>query len=225
MSERRTTLRISRSHFPVTALGPGVRLGVWVQGCPLACRGCMARDTWAADGGLAVDVEELAGLWRDAVARGADGLTVSGGEPLAQPRPLRAFLEAVRRVSAESGAEHDILLYTGYEPAELDAEQRRTASLADVVITGRYVAARPTDLIWRGSVNQVMRLHTDLGRARYTPYLDACPEHPALQLRVDADRLWLVGVPRRGTLARLDRMLRQRGIDARRASWRPGAGR
>lgn len=223
--EWRTSLQVSRSHFPVTALGPGVRLGVWVQGCPLACRGCMARDTWDAGGGLAVDVEELAELWRGAVARGADGLTVSGGEPLAQPGPLRAFLEAARRVSAESGAEHDILLYTGYEPTEFDEEQRRTASLADMVITGRFVAARPTELIWRGSANQVMRPQTDLGRARYAPYLDARPEHPELQLRVDADRLWLVGVPRRGTLVQLDRLLRLRGIDARRASWRPAAGR
>jgi anaerobic ribonucleoside-triphosphate reductase activating protein len=224
MSEGRT-LRVSRTHFPVTALGPGVRLGIWVQGCPLACRGCMARDTWSSHGGVAADVEELTELWRDAVARGADGLTVSGGEPLRQPRPLRALLEAVRRVSAESAAEHDILLYTGYEPAELDEEQRRTAALADVVITGRYLASRPTDLIWRGSANQAMLLQTELGRLRYLPYRHARPEQPELQLRVDGERLWLVGVPRRGSLVQLDRMLRQRGIDARRASWRPAAGR
>jgi len=30
---------------PVTTLAPGPRLVVWTQGCPLACRGCMSRDT------------------------------------------------------------------------------------------------------------------------------------------------------------------------------------
>jgi anaerobic ribonucleoside-triphosphate reductase activating protein len=29
----------------VTTLAPGPRLVVWTQGCPLACRGCMSRDT------------------------------------------------------------------------------------------------------------------------------------------------------------------------------------
>jgi anaerobic ribonucleoside-triphosphate reductase activating protein len=221
----RASLRVSRTHFPVTALGPGVRLGVWVQGCPLACRGCMARDTWNAGGGLAVDVDELAEIWRGAVAHGATGLTVSGGEPLAQPVATLAFLEAARRVSAESGEEHDILLYTGYEPDELDDDQRRAAAAADALVTGRYVASRPTDLVWRGSANQVMHLQTDLGRLRYAPHVDSRPENPALQLKVDAGVLWLVGVPRRGTLARLDRMLRLRGLDTRRASWRPAGDR
>ena len=84
---KREVLRISRSHFPVTALGPGTRLGVWVQGCPLACKGCMAQDTWAPQAGVEVDVEALAERWREAITLGATGLTVSGGEPLAQPGP------------------------------------------------------------------------------------------------------------------------------------------
>jgi len=78
------TIRIDRVHHPVTALGPGRRLGIWVQGCPLACSGCMSRHTWDPAGGRLVDLDEIVELWRTVLADGADGVTVSGGEPLAQ---------------------------------------------------------------------------------------------------------------------------------------------
>jgi anaerobic ribonucleoside-triphosphate reductase activating protein len=213
-------LRISTVHFPVTALGPGTRLGVWVQGCSLGCPGCMSRDTWDPEGGAFEDVDALAERWRKAVACGAVGLTVSGGEPLSQARPLRAFLEAVRRVSAESGGEHDILLYTGFEPDELDAAQRGTAALADALVTGRFVAGEPTALIWRGSANQQLRAQTELGRRRYLEFVHAQPAVNPLQLLVNEHGLRVIGVPQRGTLARLDRMLRARGLRVDQASWR-----
>ncbi|HEX4701639.1 MAG TPA: 4Fe-4S single cluster domain-containing protein [Pseudonocardiaceae bacterium] len=215
------SLRVSRSHFPVTALGPGVRLGVWVQGCPLGCKGCMALDTWSRDGGVDVPVGTLVDRWRDAVDRGATGLTISGGEPLAQPGPLLAFLDAARRIGADVGAEHDILLFTGFQPAELDEEQRRTADRADVLIAGRFDAAAPTRLIWRGSANQAMILQTELGRRRYAAHVDAEPANPPLQVRVDGTGAWLVGVPRPGTLARLDREFRARNLAVDQVSWRP----
>jgi anaerobic ribonucleoside-triphosphate reductase activating protein len=215
-------LRISNVHFPVTALGPGVRLGVWVQGCPLGCLGCMSRDTWDREGGVSEAVDELTERWRTAVAHGAEGLTVSGGEPLSQPRPLRAFLEAVRQVSADSGREHDILLYTGFEPEEFDAEQRAAAAQADVLVTGRFVAGEPTALIWRGSANQRLRTQTELGRRRYHAFVHARPAVPPLQLLVNGDGLRIIGVPRRGTVARLDRMLRARGLRVEQAGrYRP----
>ena len=38
---------LNRVHFPVTALGPGRRVGIWLQGCSIRCPGCMSLDTWA----------------------------------------------------------------------------------------------------------------------------------------------------------------------------------
>ncbi|GIE35201.1 radical activating enzyme [Actinoplanes italicus] len=214
-------LRVSRSHFPVTALGPGTRLGIWLQGCPLACPGCMSLDTWDPAGGHAVPVDELAARWRDAARRGATGLTVSGGEPLTQPEPLVALLDAVHRSRGETPIEPDILMFTGYSPEELDDRQREAASYADVLITGRYEAARPTRLAWRGSANQRMVVQSDLGRRRYAPYLDLEPERPALQVMADGDGVWIVGVPLRGTLPRLERELRHHGLDPEAVTWRP----
>lgn len=215
-------LRVSRVHFPVTALGPGTRLGVWVQGCPLACAGCMSRDTWDPDGGTDREVGQLAATWQDAVAAGADGITISGGEPLAQAAALTALLSRIVEVRAMTGSEHDVLLFTGFEPEELDDEQLGAFHMADAVVTGRFRASAPTDLIWRGSANQRMRLNTDLGRRRYAPFVDEEPERAPLQLLAEQDGIRLIGVPRRGTLQTLERTLRGDGFRPEAVTWRGG---
>lgn len=56
------TVRVARIMAPITVLGPGSRVGLWVQGCALACPGCASRDTWDPGGGHAVDVSRLLGL-------------------------------------------------------------------------------------------------------------------------------------------------------------------
>ena len=216
-------LRVSRVHFPVTALGPGDRLGVWLQGCPLACPGCMSLDTWDPSGGTELEVEQVVGMWRDAVAAGADGVTISGGEPLAQAPALTELLRRIdetRRASGARGRDHDLLLFTGFELDELEPAQLGATRLADVVITGRYRAAEPTDLIWRGSANQRMHLNTDLGRRRYAEFVDLAPQRPPIQVRPEHDGFWLIGVPRRGTLPQLERALRDDGLALDTVTWR-----
>ena len=213
--------RVSRVHYPVTALGPGRRLGIWFQGCPLACRGCIARDTWDPAGGRDIPVAELIGAWRAAVADGADGLTISGGEPLEQREALAALLIAADEVRGPAGREIDILLYTGYETGELDPAASATLDLADAVVTGRYRAAEPTRLIWRGSANQRLLPRTALGRRRYGPYLHHVRERAPMQVRVDERDVWFIGVPHRGDMPRLERALRAQGVTWKGASWRP----
>ncbi|MEW2569310.1 4Fe-4S cluster-binding domain-containing protein [Streptomyces sp. NPDC047070] len=91
-------VRVADGYFPVETLGPGRRLGVWFQGCELACPGCMSRHTWDAAGGRTATVGELLELWGTALDLGAAGLTVSGGEPLAQPAALAALLLGADRL-------------------------------------------------------------------------------------------------------------------------------
>lgn len=208
-------LRVSRAHFPVTSLGPGTRLALWLQGCPLACHGCMSRDTWDPADGTDISEADLLRLWRDALAAGATGLTISGGEPLAQAEPLTEFLRAARTGTA------DILLYTGYELPELDEKGRAAVAAADAVITGRYEAGQPTRLIWRGSANQRLVTNTALGESRYAEYLDLAPDRAPVQIGVDGERLWVIGVPAPGALPRMERALRTQGIRFEEAAWRP----
>ncbi|GLF96577.1 4Fe-4S single cluster domain-containing protein [Streptomyces yaizuensis] len=224
----RPELRVSGTHFPVRTLGPGSRLGVWLQGCALACPGCMSRHTWDPRGGSPRTVDSLLELWRSALEAGADGLTVSGGEPLDQPDGLAALLAGAARLrdAAGGGPVADLLLYTGYEDGEIAGEPARTAAVrsADALITGRYRAGEPTALVWRGSANQRLRPLTALGRARYAEHLGRTdPTGSRLQVETaeGEDDVRLYGVPRRGELAALERRLRGVGIRVLAAGWRP----
>ncbi|MCX4846845.1 4Fe-4S single cluster domain-containing protein [Streptomyces sp. NBC_00893] len=232
-------IRVSGTHFPLETLGPGRRLGIWLQGCPLACPGCMSRHTWDAEAGESVDVETLLELWRSALGRGAAGMTVSGGEPLAQPAALAELLRGAARLrtawprpgTADDGLPADLLVYTGYEESELDTVRRAALASADAVVTGRFRVAEPTGLVWRGSANQRLTPRTGLGRVRYAPHLDREADGPAVQIVVESAReadgpagppaVRLLGVPRRGELLYFERWLRERGLRLRERSWRP----
>ncbi|MEU6506151.1 4Fe-4S single cluster domain-containing protein [Streptomyces sp. NPDC046942] len=222
-------LRIDGTHYPLETLGPGKRLGIWFQGCSLACPGCMSRHTWDPAAGTAGTVAELLALWRRALADGADGLTVSGGEPLQQAAALATLLAGAAHLRDEArrggSGPADVLVYTGYEPGELPPERYRALAGADAVITGRFRIAEPTRLAWRGSANQRIVPLTPLGALRYAPHLAREPAGPRLQAAPGEDgRLRVYGVPLRGELAALERRLRQDGVALAEPSWRPGAG-
>ena len=80
--------------------GPGIRLVVFLQGCPLRCVFCHNPDTWATEGGTETPVAEIV---RRAIRMrpywgNGGGVTFSGGEPLLQ---ARALVEAIRALRAE----------------------------------------------------------------------------------------------------------------------------
>ncbi|MFF9902988.1 4Fe-4S cluster-binding domain-containing protein [Streptomyces olivaceus] len=224
-------VRISGTHFPLETLGPGQRLGIWFQGCALACPGCMSRHTWAPEGGTTEEVSGLLRMWEEALGRGAEGLTVSGGEPLDQPEALAGLLAGAARARdrADGGADGgeggaDLLVYTGYEPDELTAARHRALRGADAVITGRFRVARPTRLVWRGSANQRLRPLTARGERRYAPHL--ARESAGGRLQVVAQPgppagVRVHGVPLRGELRAVEQGLREAGVTLRSPSWRP----
>lgn len=68
-----------------TVDGPGVRFVVFMQGCPLRCKYCHNPDTWDFAGGeeySASSVHQQILKYINYIKNG--GVTVSGGEPLAQ---------------------------------------------------------------------------------------------------------------------------------------------
>ena len=68
-----------------TVDGPGIRLVVFTQGCPLRCRYCHNPDTWKTTGGKMVTSEEiLAQYAHNEPFYKNGGITVTGGEPLLQ---------------------------------------------------------------------------------------------------------------------------------------------
>ncbi|GKQ35681.1 radical SAM protein [Streptomyces sp. A012304] len=229
-AEAARPVRIADGYFPVETLGPGRRLALWFQGCALACPGCMSRHTWDPAGGRAATVGELLQLWEAALGHGAEGLTVSGGEPLAQPAALAALLrgaDRLRRRHARVGRPlADLLVYTGHEPEEVPEvvpdEVWAALAGADAVVTGRFRAGEPTDLVWRGSANQRLVPRTPLGVSRYAEHLSRTyPPGPRVSVRAQGTHARVYGVPGRGELRRLETGLAADGIRLREASWRP----
>lgn len=78
--------------------GPGVRFNVFLAGCPLRCRYCHNPDTWSAKGHARKTVSEVTREIAKYASflKYAGGLTVSGGEPLTQPRFVHALLSEVK---------------------------------------------------------------------------------------------------------------------------------
>lgn len=213
-------LRLNKAHYPVTALGPGQRLGIWFQGCSLRCPGCLSRDTWAARDGYEIFPDKLLS-WCESLAGGTpDGVTISGGEPFEQPQALEYLLRRFSEWRAISGKSFDVLCYSGLPFRKLSREFPNILRLLDVLIPEPYVETLPDGPIWRGSKNQLLIPLSDLGRSRYLAHMDAHPAEPPFQIEVDNHNVWLIGVPRRGDLERMTLQLLERGVRLEKASWR-----
>ncbi|GLY32720.1 pyruvate formate-lyase-activating protein [Kineosporia sp. NBRC 101731] len=81
--------------------GPGTRFVMFTAGCPLRCQYCENPDTWTPRGGQMTKVDEVLERvrgYRTALIAGKGGVTVSGGEPLAQPRFVANFLRGAREM-------------------------------------------------------------------------------------------------------------------------------
>ena len=81
----------------VTAVdGPGTRMTLFLDGCPLRCQYCHNPDTWRMRDGAITGIDELMDRvrhYRSIFDATGGGLTVSGGEPLMQPAFVRRIFE------------------------------------------------------------------------------------------------------------------------------------
>lgn len=80
--------------------GPGIRTTVFLSGCPLRCAWCHNPESFSPTSGRLLTAEEVMGevlADRDYYEVSGGGLTLSGGEPLGQPRFARALLDLAKR--------------------------------------------------------------------------------------------------------------------------------
>jgi anaerobic ribonucleoside-triphosphate reductase activating protein len=203
-----TPLSLSRLHFPVTTLGPGRRVGIWLQGCSIRCPGCISADTWHATLGRTTVEAVIEALlpWLSE----AEGITVSGGEPFDQPEALKVLLRKLRRLTPA-----DILVYSGHPFEAITGWLRENPGLIDALISEPYDEHAEQTLALRGSDNQRIHFLTELGSARFASF-----ERPALSddrrfdVMFDADgTVWLAGIPARDDIRRLREAMRALGHD------------
>ena len=153
--------------------GPGLRAVVYFQGCTLGCRSCWNAESHPFNGeewsiAQATDLVLCAHE-----ARGIEGVTFSGGEPMQQAHDLLSLVEAVHeRLPAVSFG-----MYSGYSAQELTSgcywcrgELTQVARQAfwrcirghlDFAVLGRYVTGRPSALALRTSTNQTLEIFSD----------------------------------------------------------------
>ena len=215
-------IAINKAHFPVTVLGPGRRIGIWLQGCRIRCKGCVSQDTWETDPGREMTVARLLRWCRETSGGSLDGITISGGEPFDQPAALAALLDALRHWREAAGLAIDILCYSGYPLATLEKRHPRLLARLDALIPEPYVDALPLTHLWRGSQNQSLVPLSPLGAERYAAYLDAPAEvfGKRIQVQLDGERVWSIGIPARGDMAALETLAAARGLRLDDVSWR-----
>lgn len=181
-----TLIRLHRVYYPVTALGPGKRLGIWVQGCTRGCPGCLSPEMQPREG-IQVAVDTVVKNIPEDIR--PDGLTISGGEPFDQPEAVAEMMRwFIQRYST------DVLVYTGYTLAELRA--RRDPATDEILsnvaalVDGPYQRQKNFGRGWMGSENQ--QLYVYRFPERYRNFSTA---QRTLQAVQEAQRLLFIGIP------------------------------
>ena len=204
-----TRLSLSRIHFPISALGPGKRIGIWFQGCSLQCPGCISTDTWAPsrENTTVAEVLRVCASFGEIV----NGVTITGGEPTEQPVALAALLQGRSEILPTNA---DVLLYSGRTFSELTPLLSDLAGLVDALISEPYVESEEQTRPLMGSDNQQLHLLTFLGEVRFREYLRPRDgrDHFLDFMADDEGRIWMAGIPRRGDLERLRGLLAEEGV-------------
>ncbi len=133
--------------------GPGFRIVIFFQGCAHHCYGCHNPETWDFEGGKEVSFDSIKKIIDDNPY--ADGITLSGGDPLYQ---IDASTEIAEYAKSKG---LDVILYTGFlfeEVLEMTKANERLKDLlnnVDTLIDGPFILEqRHLSLKFRGSSNQ-----------------------------------------------------------------------
>jgi anaerobic ribonucleoside-triphosphate reductase activating protein len=175
---------------PVTAAeGPGRRFALWFQGCPLRCPGCCNPEFLPFEGGESKSLAEV--LAELDAAKGIEGITLLGGEPLAHAAGAAALALAAQ----DRGL--SVMVFTGYmleDAGRMGPEVESLLAHTDILVDGPYLRDVPdTSRRWIGSTNQRIHFLTNRYRAD-----DACwNERNTLEIRVRGNEVSVNGFPAR----------------------------
>lgn len=123
-----------------TVDGPGVRLVVFFQGCPMRCLYCHNPDTWKISGGLEMSVDEILALYdKNSSFYKKGGITATGGEPLLQIDFVTQLFEAAQARGIHTCLDTSGITFTPKHPERLRRFDRLTASTNLVMLDIKHI--------------------------------------------------------------------------------------
>ena len=193
--------RLNKIQYPLYNLGKGKRIGIWVQGCTLACEGCINEMIWTKKKGENISVYELY-QFVDSICEEYDGITISGGEPFQQYEQLITFVYLIKTRTKLS-----VHCFTGYEMKELELmyPDKLFMNYIDHLVDGRYVKELHSNNGVVGSTYQISS-----GRANEMSFQK---ENDRWSLNVaDDGSVYMAGIPRDFEISKLIQDLDSVGI-------------
>ena len=138
--------------------GPGNRACIWVQGCPIRCKGCALPQTWDFEGGENRNIDELLKIILS--TQGIEGVTFMGGEPFAQAQQVAYMAKKLQEKKLS------VVVFTGYNYEQLknssDKYWQELLNSTDLLIDGPYdINKKDYSRPWVGSSNQNYYFLTD----------------------------------------------------------------
>ena len=180
-------ISLARVYYPVKALGPGSRVGIWLNGCRKNCPGCISPELQFYDPTKEISVQDVIQMILR-IDSPIDGFTISGGEPFYNPKALNALVVALATIC------DDILIFTGYTLDELKKQENEEIfsilNTCSAIIDGPFVRELNEPKGLRGSSNQqcwVFKYHN-----RYAGILE---EERSLQNVLYDKGVLTIGIP------------------------------
>jgi len=152
-----------------------------------------------------------------------DGITISGGEPFDQPDALAALLDGLHSWRSKLKSDLDILCYSGYPYNKLQSQHGSILGKLDALIPEPFIDTKPTVQPWRGSDNQTLQLLTERARNKYASYLTTITDLETskhIQVMLDGEKVWYIGIPQRGDMKLLEERCKEQGVQFQHPSWR-----
>jgi anaerobic ribonucleoside-triphosphate reductase activating protein len=142
--------QLNKIQYPIYNLGEGKRIGIWVQGCNLGCKGCVNQTLWNKNGGKSISVVDVFN-WLSPMQNEYDGITISGGEPFQQYEQLISFLHLIK-----AKTNLNVQCFSGYYLSELKElfPDNLFSKYIDTLIDGRYIQEQHENTNLKGSTNQ-----------------------------------------------------------------------
>ena len=198
-------MKIARILYPVKNLGPGNRIGIWFSGCHRYCKGCANPELWddKSIGDISGEtVQMVIGQLRSDKYPEIDGVTISGGEPFLQPDALREVINILLKENIT-----DILVYSGYQKVELEAEYKDILEDISVLVDGAYIQEENDGHPLKGSKNQMIHYMKQECQDVYEKYILEEMEKNHVQMFTLSDGKIATGIHRQDFLQEYDKRI------------------